>query len=116
ADEEAINVFAENLRQLLLSSPLGNKSILAIDPGYRTGCKVVVLDKYGSLLHHTVIFVHEHNHRLQEAEAAIKAMVAKYQVECFAIGNGTAGRETEQFIRSLNLNLPVFLINEDGAS
>lgn len=116
ADEEAIDVFAENLRQLLLSSPLGNKNIFAIDPGYRTGCKVVVLDKYGNLLHHTVIFVHEQNHRLQEAENAVRTMVAKYQTECFAIGNGTAGRETEQFIRSLNLNLPVFLINEDGAS
>ena len=116
ADEEAINVFAENLRQLLLSSPLGNKNILAIDPGYRTGCKVVALDKYGNLLHYTVIFVHEQNHRLQEAEAAVRTMVAKYQTECFAIGNGTAGRETEQFIRSLKLNLPVFLINEDGAS
>ncbi|HET8573702.1 MAG TPA: Tex family protein [Edaphocola sp.] len=116
ADEEAINVFAENLRQLLLSSPLGNKNILAIDPGYRTGCKAVALDKYGNLLHHTVIFVHEQNQRLQQAENTVKEMVAKYQTECFAIGNGTAGRETEQFIRSLNLNLPVFLINEDGAS
>lgn len=116
SDEEAINVFSENLRQLLLSSPLGNKAMIAIDPGYRTGCKVVVLDKYGNLLHHTVIFIHEKNDRRTQSENIIKGLVKKYHTECFSIGNGTAGRETEQFVRSLELNLPVFLINEDGAS
>lgn len=116
SDEEAIEVFSENLRQLLLSSPLGNKSMIAIDPGYRTGCKVVVLDSYGNLLHHTVIYIHEKNFRLQQAEEILRKLVAEYGAKCFAIGNGTAGRETEQFVRSLQLNLPLFLINEDGAS
>lgn len=116
SDEEAIAVFAENLRQLLLSSPLGNKGMIAIDPGYRTGCKLVVLDRYGNLLHHTVIFIHEQNDRLKQAAAIVRQLVEKYKIECFSIGNGTAGRETEQFVRSLQLNLPVFLINEDGAS
>lgn len=116
ADEEAIQVFSENLRQLLLSSPLGNKSMIAIDPGYRTGCKVVVLDKYGNLLHNNLIYVHEQNFRLEDSKKTILELVQKYQPECFAIGNGTAGRETEQFIKSLQLNLPIFLINEDGAS
>ena len=116
ADEEAIQVFSENLRQLLLSSPLGNKSMIAIDPGYRTGCKVVVLDKYGNLLHNNLIYVHEQNFRLEDSKKTILDLVKKYQPECFAIGNGTAGRETEQFVKSLQLNLPIFLINEDGAS
>ncbi|ANI87985.1 RNA-binding transcriptional accessory protein [Arachidicoccus ginsenosidimutans] len=116
ADEEAINVFAENLRQLLLSSPLGSKRILAIDPGYRTGCKVVVLDEKGELQTTDLIFVHEKNHRIVDAENTIKKLVQQYQTEVFAIGDGTAGRETEQFIKSLQLNLPVFLVNEDGAS
>lgn len=116
SDEEAINVFAENLRQLLLSSPLGTRRILAIDPGYRTGCKVVVLDEKGDLMKTDLIFVHEKNHRIIEAENTIRSLVKKYQTEVFAIGDGTAGRETEQFIKSLQLNLPVFLVNEDGAS
>lgn len=115
ADEEAINVFAENLRQLLLSSPLGSKKLLAIDPGYRTGCKVVCLDEKGELLHNDVIYIHEPN-KLYEAEHKIKELVKKYNTQAFAIGDGTAGRETEQFIKKLNLNLPVFLVNEDGAS
>jgi uncharacterized protein len=116
ADEEAIDVFAENLRQLLLSSPLGSKRIIAIDPGYRTGCKVVALDATGKLLETSLIFVHEKNHRLQEAEHKIRDLVKRFGAECFAIGDGTAGRETEQFIKSLQLGLPVFLVNEDGAS
>ncbi|MEO8962658.1 MAG: Tex family protein [Ginsengibacter sp.] len=116
ADEEAISVFAENLRQLLLSSPLGSKRILAIDPGYRTGCKVVILDEKGELQKTDLIYVHEKNFRLIEAEQKIKAHVATYQIEAFAIGDGTAGRETEQFIKGLNTGLPVFLVNEDGAS
>ena len=115
ADEEAITVFAENLRQLLLSSPLGSKKILAIDPGYRSGCKVVCLDEKGELQKTDLIYVHEAN-RIYESEHKIKELVAKYQIEVFAIGDGTAGRETEQFIKKMNLGLPVFLVNEDGAS
>lgn len=115
ADEEAINVFAENLRQLLLSSPLGSKRILAIDPGYRTGCKVVCLDEKGSLLKTTLIYVHEKN-RLTDAEHAVRSLVQEYTLQAIAIGDGTAGRETEQFIKKLGLKLPIFLVNEDGAS
>ena len=115
ADEEAITVFAENLRQLLLSSPLGSKRILAIDPGYRTGCKVVCLDEKGELKKTDLIYIHENN-RLYDSEYKIKELVKQYQVEAFAIGDGTAGRETEQFIKKLQLGLPVFLVNEDGAS
>ncbi|MFN3794758.1 MAG: Tex family protein [Chitinophagaceae bacterium] len=114
-DEEAIAVFAENLRQLLLSSPLGSKRVLAIDPGYRTGCKVVCLDEKGELLHNDLIYVHEAN-RLETSRWTIRELVAKHNIQAFAIGDGTAGRETEQFIKSLQLNLPVFLVNEDGAS
>ena len=116
ADEEAISVFAENLRQLLLSSPLGSKKILAIDPGYRTGCKVVVLDEKGELQKTAVIFVHEKNYKIDEAKHTIENFVKEFSVEAFAIGDGTAGRETEQFIKGLNTALPVFLVNEDGAS
>lgn len=116
ADEEAISVFAENLRQLLLSSPLGSEKILAIDPGYRTGCKVVVLDEKGELQKTDLIFVHEKNFKLNEAEHKINNYVKEFDIQAFAIGDGTAGRETEQFIKSLNTGLPVFLVNEDGAS
>lgn len=115
ADEDAINVFAENLRQLLLSSPIGSKRILAIDPGYRTGCKVVCLDEKGELKKTELIFPHENNKVAAEA-IKIKNLVAQYGIEVFAIGDGTAGRETDNFIKSLNLGLPVFLVNEDGAS
>ena len=116
ADEEAINVFAENLRQLLLSSPLGSKKILAIDPGYRTGCKVVCLDEKGELLVNDLIYIHENNNKLYDAEHKIKTLVKQHGIQVFAIGDGTAGRETEQFIKKLDLGLPVFLVNEDGAS
>ena len=116
ADEEAISVFAENLRQLLLSSPLGSKRVLAIDPGYRTGCKVVVLDEKGELQTNDLIYVHENNFKLTDAEHKIRNYVQHYNIEAFAIGDGTAGRETEQFIKKLNTGLPVFLVNEDGAS
>lgn len=115
ADEEAINVFAENLRQLLLSSPLGSKRILAIDPGYRSGCKVVCLDEKGELKKTDLIYVHEAN-RMMDSEYRIRSLVKEYHIEAFAIGDGTAGRETEQFIKKINLGLPVFLVNEDGAS
>lgn len=114
-DEEAITVFAENLKQLLLSSPLGSKRTLAIDPGYRTGCKVVCLDEKGELLHNDLIYVHEAN-RIYDSEYKIKDLVKKYELQVFAIGDGTAGRETEQFIKKLELGLPIFLVNEDGAS
>ena len=115
ADEEAINVFAENLRQLLLSAPLGGKSILAIDPGYRTGCKVVCLNEKGDLLKTELIFPHE-NKRVVADAATINQLIQKYQLQVIAIGDGTAGRETEQFIKKYTNGLPVFLVNEDGAS
>lgn len=116
ADEEAIDVFAENLKQLLLSSPLGGKRLIAIDPGYRTGCKVVALDAIGNLLETALIYIHEKNYRLEEAAHIIRDLIKKYNTESFAIGDGTAGRETEQFIKSLQTGIPVFLVNEDGAS
>lgn len=115
ADEEAITVFAENLRQLLLSSPLGSKRILALDPGYRTGCKVVCLDEKGTLQKTSLIYIHEAN-RLYDSEYKIKELVKEFNIEVFAIGDGTAGRETEQFIKKMDLKLPIFLVNEDGAS
>ena len=115
ADEEAINVFAENLRQLLLSAPLGSKKILAIDPGYRTGCKVVCLDEKGMLQQTELIYIHENN-KLDQSEHTIRSLVKSYGIEAFAIGDGTAGRETEIFIQKLQLGLPIYLVNEDGAS
>ncbi|HCY89387.1 MAG TPA: RNA-binding transcriptional accessory protein [Chitinophagaceae bacterium] len=115
ADEEAIQVFAENLRQLLLGPPLGNKRVLALDPGYRTGCKLVCLDDAGVLLYHDVIFPHEKN-RQEAAARIVRDSIRLYQVQAIAVGDGTAGRETEQFIHSLQTGLPVFLVNEDGAS
>ncbi len=96
ADEEAIKVFAENLRQLLLASPLGSKRVMAIDPGFRTGCKVVCLDEQGSFLHYTTIFPHPPQNEAATATADIKKMVDKFNIEAIGIGNGTAGRETEQ--------------------
>ena len=116
ADDEAIAVFAENLRQLLLSSPLGQKAVLAIDPGFRTGCKVVALDKQGNLLCHTVIYPHPPQNDREGAAQAVASLVKKYAIEAFAIGNGTAGRETEAFVRSLALAPDIFVVNEDGAS
>jgi protein Tex len=114
-DEEAITVFAENLRQLLLSSPLGGKRILAIDPGYRTGCKIVCLDEKGELQTTDLIYIHEPG-KLFSGEQTIRHLVNAFQTQTIAIGDGTAGRETEQFIKKLNLGLPIFLVNEDGAS
>ncbi len=115
SDEEAINVFAENLKQLLLGSPLGSKKVLAIDPGYRTGCKVVCLDEKGELKKNDLIYIHEPG-KLSASEYTIRHLVKEYSIEAIAIGDGTAGRETEQFIKNLRLGLPVFLVNEDGAS
>ncbi len=114
-DEEAITVFAENLRQLLLSSPLGGKRTMAIDPGYRTGCKVVCLDEKGELLINDLIYVHEPN-RADASAAKVRHLISHYKMEAIAVGDGTAGRETEQFIKKLDLGLPIFLVNEDGAS
>lgn len=116
ADDEAIAVFAENLRQLLMSSPLGQKRVLAIDPGFRTGCKVVVLDSQGNLIHHTVIYPHPPQNDREGTARIITSLVKDYAIEAFAIGNGTAGRETEDFVRSLGLTAEVFSVNEDGAS
>lgn len=116
ADDEAIAVFAENLRQLLLSSPLGQKSVLAIDPGFRTGCKVVILDSQGNLLFHSVIYPHAPYNDKEKAASLLAKWVANYSIEAFAIGNGTAGRETENFVRGLALSPEIFSVNEDGAS
>jgi uncharacterized protein len=118
ADEEAIRVFAENIRELLLASPLGQRVTLAIDPGFRTGCKVVILDRQGKLLHHDVIFPDQSALRRKEAGDTVLAFVKHFKVEAVAIGNGTASRETEAFIRALKLPaaIPVVLVNESGAS
>jgi uncharacterized protein len=118
ADAEAIKVFAENVRQLLLAAPLGSKRILAIDPGYRTGCKVVCLNEAGDLLHDTVIYPHEPQREAAQAERVISQLVDKFNVDAIAVGNGTAGRETEQLVRGIRFanKLDVFLVNESGAS
>ena len=116
ADDEAISVFAENLRQLLMSSPLGQKRVLAIDPGFRTGCKVVVLDSQGNLVRHNVIYPHPPQNDRDSAARIISSLVKDHAIEAFAIGNGTAGRETEDFVRSLGLSADIFSVNEDGAS
>ena len=117
ADENAIRVFAENIRQLLLAAPLGQKRVLALDPGFRTGCKVVCLDEQGSLLANTAVYPHTGPGQASEAAETIKNWVKKYQIQAIAIGNGTAGRETETFVRNLNLNgIHIIMVNESGAS
>ncbi len=118
ADEEAIKVFSENLRQLLLAAPLGQKNILAIDPGFRTGCKVVVLDKQGKLVSNTTIYPNEPQRQQQAAGADIKHLCNVHKVEAIAIGNGTASRETETFVKSLGLpkEILTIMVNESGAS
>jgi len=117
ADEEAIRVFAENARQLLLAAPMGQKNVLAIDPGFRTGCKVVCLDKQGQLLENTAIYPHTGQGNVKNAEITIKQLCEKHNIEAIAIGNGTAGRETEAFVRGLNLpNITIVMVNESGAS
>jgi uncharacterized protein len=118
ADEHSINIFATNLRQLLLASPLGQKRILAIDPGFATGCKVVCLSDTGDLKESTVIYPTAPRNKTAEAERIITRLVQKYDIEAFAIGNGTAGRETEAFIRGLKFKnkVDIFLVNESGAS
>jgi uncharacterized protein len=121
ADEEAIRVFAENLRQLLLGAPLGQKRVMGIDPGFRTGCKVVCLDAQGNLLHHEAIFPHPPVRRTADAFEALAAMIHKYKVEAIAIGNGTASRETKAFVEMVLKNeaeggVGLFVVSEDGAS
>ncbi len=117
ADEEAIRVFVDNVRQLLLGAPLGQKRLLAIDPGFRTGCKTVVLDAQGSLLENTAIFPHTGAGGLAEAQKTVTHLVEKYAIEAIAIGNGTAGRETEEFVRKLGLTaVTIVMVNESGAS
>ncbi len=119
ADAEAIQVFAKNLRQLLLSSPLGEKRVLAIDPGYRTGCKVVCLDAQGNLLHNETIYPHPPQSETIQAAKKIRHLVSSYDIEAIAIGNGTAGRETENFIKravKFDRDVQVFIVNESGAS
>jgi uncharacterized protein len=131
ADEEAIRVFAENLRQLLLGAPLGQKRVMGVDPGFRTGCKVVCLDAQGNLLHHDAIFPHPPVNKRTEAALALQRMIAKYQIEAISIGNGTASRETDSFIKDVlagrynydtkaadkSATTPqVFVVSESGAS
>lgn len=118
ADIESIKVFGENLRQLLLAPPVGQKRILAIDPGFRTGCKVVCLDEQGNLLHYETIFPHPPANEKVKAIQAVSSMIEKYRIEVIAIGNGTAGRETDDFIRRVPKpeNIKVFTVSEDGAS
>lgn len=117
ADEEAIHVFANNLKQLLLAAPLGQKRIMGIDPGFRTGCKVVCLDAQGNLLHNETIFPHQPQNQYARAGFKLHSLVEQYHIEAIAIGNGTAGRETEELVKSLHLKgVEVFLVSEDGAS
>lgn len=118
ADEEAIRVFADNLRQLLLAPPLGQKRVLGIDPGYRTGCKVVCLDAQGNLLHNETIYPHPPKNERKKAEIKIQHLVEAYNIDAISIGNGTASRETEEFITNIRYTRPVkvFVVSEDGAS
>lgn len=124
ADEDAIKVFAENLRQLLLSAPLGQKRVMGVDPGFRTGCKIVCLDAQGNLLHHEAVFPDfcKNSDKMQtnktDAKERVICMIKKYGIEAIAVGNGTASRETSAFIKNLDLdcNIPMFVVSEDGAS
>lgn len=117
ADEEAIRVFATNLKQLLLAAPLGQRRIMGIDPGFRTGCKVVCLDAQGALLHNETIYPHPPKNETVRSEQTLRRLLKDYAVEAVAIGNGTAGRETEEFMRGLHVEgVEIFLVSEDGAS
>ncbi len=119
ADEKAITVFADNLRELLLASPLGQKTILALDPGFKSGCKLVVLNKEGKLMEETVIYPHQPMNKVTEAEMIVLVYCQKYNVEAIAIGNGTASRETEQFVKNIDVlpkSIPVIVVSEAGAS
>ncbi len=118
ADEEAIRVFADNLRQLLLAAPLGQKRVLALDPGFRTGCKLVCLDAQGNLIHNETIYPHKPQEEVKQSARKVSSLVSSYQIEAIAIGNGTASRETEQFIKKLHFDrdVRVYVVSEDGAS
>jgi uncharacterized protein len=118
ADAEAIRVFADNLRELLLASPLGAKRVMGIDPGFRTGCKVVCLDRQGKLLHHDTVYPHTGQGQAAKAQESLKQWCLQFQIEAVAIGNGTAGRETESFVRDLGLpeSIIIVMVNESGAS
>lgn len=118
ADNEAIAVFAENLRQLLLAAPLGEKRVMGIDPGFRTGCKVVCLDRQGQLLANKTIYPHLPNPKTEESAREIRSLATQYGIEALAIGNGTASRETEKFVRNISLpeGIRIFVVSEDGAS
>ena len=118
ADVEAIRIFARNLEQLLMASPLGQKAVMGIDPGFRTGCKVVCLDQQGTLLHNETIYPHPPHNEARQSAAKIQALVEQYKIEAIAIGNGTAGRETKDFIEHLRLpsSVQIYSVNEDGAS
>ena len=118
ADARAIEVFVENVRQLLLAPPLGQKRVLALDPGFRTGCKVVCLDAQGRLLHNETIYPHPPQNEVKEAIKKIQYLVDAYKIEAIAIGNGTAGRQTERFIKSIRFSKDVIavMVNESGAS
>jgi uncharacterized protein len=118
ADDTAIRIFADNLRDLLLAPPLGRKNVLAIDPGFRTGCKVVCLDRQGKLLDRSTVYPHTGGQRVADAEAVLRTLCRKYEIEAIAIGNGTAGRETETFVKDSGLpaRIQVVMVNESGAS
>ena len=118
ADEEAIAVFAANLRELLLAAPLGPRRVLALDPGFRSGCKLVVLDRQGGLIHHDTVYPHTGGGRAQEADGIMRRLVERHEVEAIAVGNGTAGRETERWVGGLGLpsSIPLVMVNESGAS
>ena len=118
ADEDAIKVFAENLKELLLAAPLGQKNVLALDPGFRTGCKLACLDRQGKLLHNETIFPNEPQRDVAKSSATIKSLCDKYDIEAISIGNGTAGRETETFVKSIGLShkIVIVMVNESGAS
>lgn len=118
ADEEAIVVFAENLRQLLLAAPLGQKRVMAVDPGFANGCKTACLDAQGNLVHHEIVYPHPPRSKRMEASAAMKRMVRQYQVEAMAVGNGTASRETSEWLNEIDFEHPVdvYVVSEDGAS
>lgn len=117
ADEEAIRVFSENLRQLLLAAPLGQKNVLALDPGFRTGCKLVCLDSQGNLVHNEAIYPHPPQSDAVKAAARVRQLVKDFKIEAISIGNGTASRETEQFVKGLGLkDVQVFVVSENGAS
>jgi uncharacterized protein len=116
ADAEAIRIFVTNLRELLMAPPFRGKRLLAVDPGFRTGCKLVALDARGGLLQNTTIFPSQGEGRMKEAEGVLWRWVERFSPEAVAVGNGTAGRETESFIRGLGLGIPVIMVDEAGAS